>query len=275
MGDTPGPHRGHTVAPSLARPITFGDTTGTTGYAASSWAGQKACSSQSAGFHKAVKAEPICRRPRTRQAEAFTLIDLLLVFTCLALVAAALLPMLTRSRVRSSKIGCANNMKQTALGFRTWAIDNDEHFPMQVSVTNEGSMELVASGVVFPHFQVMSNELSTPKILACPNDKRRTYATNFTSGLTDKNISYFLNVDSCPGDGSSLLCGDRNLTNVPSPGSRFVSVRDGLAIGWTKEVHSRKGILSFADGRVEGVANGGPDTMVSMKSGITNRLAMP
>jgi hypothetical protein len=166
-------------------------------------------------------------------------------------------------------------MKQVALGFRVWAIDNNGHFPMQVSVTNAGSMELAASGVVFPHFLVMSNELSTPKILVCPQDKRRAYATNFDSGLTDKNVSYFLNIDCDPGDGSSLLCGDRNLTNVAPSGSRFVRIRNGSSIGWTKELHSGKGWLSFADTRVEGVTNGRPGAIVQMQVGATNRLAIP
>ena len=136
-------------------------------------------------------------------------------------------------------------------------------------------MELTGSGVLFPHFQVMSNELSTPKILLCPNDEHRTYATHFGAGFTDQNISYFLNVDSVPEDGSSVLCGDRNLTNQPSVGGRLVVVSKGANIGWTKEIHSRRGNLCFGDGRVDGVANGGPLTTVRLPEGITNRLAIP
>jgi type II secretory pathway pseudopilin PulG len=222
-----------------------------------------------------MRAEASRKWPWTGRAEAFTLIDLLLVLACVALMAAALLPMLAKSRARSSRIGCNNNLKQVALGFRTWAIDNDGHFPMQVSVTNGGSMEFAASGVVFPHFLVMSNELNTPIILACPQDKRRAYATSFNSGLTDTNISYFLNIDSDPGDGSGLLCGDRNLTNVALSGSRFLRIRNGSAIGWTKELHSGQGWLSFVDGRVEGVRNGGPGAIIRMQDGATNRLAIP
>jgi hypothetical protein len=166
-------------------------------------------------------------------------------------------------------------MKQTALAFVCWAIDNDGHFPMRVPVTNGGTMELTASGVVFPHFQVMSNELSTPRILLCPEDKNRTYATNFTSDLTDKKISYFLNIDSVAKDGASLLCGDRNLTNRTSPGSPFVSVSKVGTIGWTKEIHSRKGWISFADTRVVAAANGDPAAIVQVLEGVTNRLAIP
>jgi len=127
--------------------------------------------------------------PRTR---AFSVTELLIAITCLVvLLEAIFLPALARSKARSSRIGCANNMKQIALAFQTWSLDNNDHFPMQVSVTNGGTLELVASGIVYQHFQVMSNELSTPKILNCPKDEKRSYATNFAVDLTDKNVSYF------------------------------------------------------------------------------------
>jgi hypothetical protein len=136
-------------------------------------------------------------------------------------------------------------------------------------------MEFAVSGQVFPHFQVISNELLTPKILVCPNDKGRTWATNFTMGLSDKNISYFVNLDSILEDGSSLLCGDRNLTNSRALGSRFVIVSKGARIGWTKEVHSKKGNLCFGDSTVNGATNGWPLTIVRLPEGVTNRLAIP
>ena len=106
-------------------------------------------------------------------------------------------------------------------------------------------MELVGGGQVFRHFQVMSNELSTPRILFCPADKRRTYATSFMSGFSDQNISYFLNVDAIPDNGTNLLCGDRNLTNQRTAGGHFVSISKGAHIGWTKEdpFQTRKSLL--------------------------------
>ena len=194
----------------------------------------------------------------------------------LALLLALLLPSVSRQPI-SSRLSCVNNLKQVGLAFRTWAIDNDGHFPMQVSITNGGAMEFVGTGQVFPHFQVMSNELSTPLILFCPNDVQRTNATSFNSGFNDQNISYFLNVDAIPDNGSDLLCGDRNLTNQRWTGSRFVSVSNGTAIGWTKEVHSKRGNLCFGDGQVEldAVRNGRPRSIVRLPEGVTNRLAIP
>ena len=214
-------------------------------------------------------------KPRNKSAKAFTVTELLVTIACVALLAAIFLPTLARSRVRSSGISCANNMIQIGLAFRTWAIDNNDLYPMHVSVTNEGTMELAASGVVFPHFQIMSNELSTPKILLCPNDNERSCVTSFTSYLTDKALSYFVNINAMEEDGASLLSGDRNIVNRASSGTRLVNLTKGATIAWTRKIHLEKGNLSFADGRVEGVANGSVGARIRIPDGVTNHLAVP
>ena len=145
---------------------------------------------------------------------------------------------------------------------------------MQVSVTNGGTMELIASGVVYPHFQAISNELSTPKILLCPKDKKRSWATNFTN-LTDRNLSYFLNMDATSGDSSSLLCGDRNITNKAQAGIRLVSLTKTDSIAWTKEIHSEKGSLVFGDSTVGSFTNGSLGASIKIGDGKTNWLAVP
>ena len=213
--------------------------------------------------------------PRTKSARAFTLIELLVTIACVVLTVAVLLPALHRAKPRTKRVGCTNGMKQIGLAFRTFAIDNNDHLPMQVSVANGGTMELAASGAVFPHFQVLSNELNTPKILFCPNDKNRTWPTNFTSDLTDKHLSYFLNMDSVAGDGTSLLCGDRNITNRALPGSRLVNLTKGTTIAWTKELHSGQGNLGFGDGSVQGLVNRRVSSVLQIPAGVTNRLAVP
>jgi len=121
----------------------------------------------------------------------------------------------------------------------------------------------------------MSNELSTPRILVCPNDKNRTYATNFDSDLKDAKLSYFVNVDAVEGTGSSLLCGDRNLRNKAPAGGRFVCLSSTSVIGWTGEIHREKGNLCFADGSVNGFLNGAVGLAVPLPAGVTNRLAVP
>jgi prepilin-type processing-associated H-X9-DG protein len=222
-----------------------------------------------------MRARATCKRFSTQTKLALTKVEVLVVLAALAIVAALLLPQMKGPQPYAPRTSCANNLKQIGLSARTYALDNADHFPMQVSVINGGTMEFVGGGQVFPNFQVMSNELSTPKILVCPADKDRTYATNFAIGFSDQNLSYFLSVDAIPENGTTLLCGDRNLTNQRSAGSRFVGLSGGAQIGWTKAVHSKYGNVCFVDGRVEGVANGGRLTIVRIPDGITNRLAIP
>ena len=54
-------------------------------------------------------------------------------------------------------------------------------------------MEFNTGADTFRHFQVMSNELSTPKILVCPADTR-VAAANFVR-LKNQNVSYFVGLE--------------------------------------------------------------------------------
>jgi len=97
----------------------------------------------------------------------------------------------------SGEINSVNNLKQIGLAFRIWEGDHGDQFPFNVSQAKGGTRELSnpdSNGFEqnpAPVFMVMSNELSTPRILVCPNDPAHHVAADF-SQLTSANISYEL-----------------------------------------------------------------------------------
>jgi len=180
--------------------------------------------------------------------KAFTLIELLVVIAIIAILAAMLLPALAAAKKKAQKISCVNNVKQDLLAFKIWAGDNNDKYATQVTVANGGAYDYYwhnGSAPVAPNafvncpgmaFMVMSNELSTPKVVGCPSDNlvgHGTYANAFdysgfagtgTPAVGSKaaaqnavsKISYFINGDASDNDPQVIVMGDLNMGNNPT-----------------------------------------------------------
>jgi len=127
-----------------------------------------------------------------------------------------------------------------------------------------GALELSGeAGRLWQQFLVLTNELVTPSILACPRDVQRTQAHRFTthpvSGREpvftgNHNLSYFLNINAREEFPESILAGDRNLTNetgMLSPGRHLLA--NHTKLGFNQEIHDSSGNILLGDGSVQQV----------------------
>ena len=124
----------------------------------------------------------------------------------------------------------------------------------------------------YRHYQALSNELVTPKLVACPADTRRP-AANFVVFNND-NLSYFVAVNADFSRPDSLLAGDRNLTNDFQAPSALAELGPGSSLRWTAELHRFKGNLLFSDGHVQEKTSAG---LLAMAGGLplTAQLGLP
>jgi hypothetical protein len=205
----------------------------------------------------------------------FTRVELVTILTVVSVVALLGFGVhaLGNARARSIRIACVNNVKQCQLSFIVWSGDHGGKFPMAESNELGGTLDWVQGGNAFRHFQVMSNELSTPSIVGCPADTRNR-ATNFTY-FGNQNISYFVGLNANSTDQRTVLCGDRNITNGFAPNNGIITLESGQAAGWNRELHDRCGNVAPGDGSVQQISNARLQNTLTTTKGWKNRIALP
>jgi prepilin-type N-terminal cleavage/methylation domain-containing protein len=230
-----------------------------------------------------------------KQTKAFTLIELLVVIAIIAILAALLLPALAAAKRKAQRINCISNLKQVGIAFRLWEGDNGDRYPMAVQTAFNGAKEKIYAAGVAPSagygltnvFVVMSNELSTPKILVCPSDSSRNYQTNFAMlAQNNLNMSYFVCGDAAETYPQMILDGDRNIgtsTTQNSPALNTNSVNSPATFQWPPganwwawtavDMHLRVGNLGMADGSAQQVTVAGLQTALGAATNGASTMA--
>lgn len=109
------------------------------------------------------------------EPQGFTLLELLVVMAIIAVLAALLLPGMTRAREAGRATACLSNLRQLGIALQLYVQDNQNHLPCMRDKSLTTTNDLPSPDVVLSHYA------GSPKVFRCPSDFRQVFETTGSS----------------------------------------------------------------------------------------------
>lgn len=102
----------------------------------------------------------------TPEPSAFTLIELLVVIAIIGLLAALIVPAVTRAKESGKGAACISNLRQAGIALQLYVQENNNRLP----IMRDKSLTTTTNELPGPD-QMLASQLGNTNVLKCPSDK--------------------------------------------------------------------------------------------------------